>query len=134
MKIDVSNLGDLEMAVLDYVWANGETDVKSAHAGLGVSRGITLNTVQSTFKRLNEKGLLTRRKDSHAYLYSSRITQIQLTELTVRELVNQVAGGGISVALEAFVNLADEAGSDSLETLERLVAERRRAQVDGKED
>jgi len=126
--MDISNLGELEMLVMDFAWSNGETHVKNAHAELGVSRGITHNTVQSTFKRLHEKGHLARRKESHAYLYSARITRTQLTEFMVRDLVDQVAGVGIREALQAFVNLAEHDGSDSLEALERLVAERRRAQ------
>jgi hypothetical protein len=44
------------------------------------------------------------------------------------DLVDQGAGAEMQVALEAFVNLADRAGEESLEALEALVAARRRAQ------
>lgn len=128
MNADVSNLGELEMAVLEYVWNHGESNVKTAHRAIGEPRGITHNTVQSTFKRLWEKGLLSRHKDGHAYLYEQRVSRRELTELMVGQLVDQVAGAEMRVALEAFVNLADRAGEDTLETLETLVAARRRAQ------
>jgi predicted transcriptional regulator len=128
MKADTSNLGELEMAVLEYVWEHGESDVKTAYRAVGVERGITHNTVQSTFKRLWEKGLLARTKDGHAYVYSPRVDRKQLTELMVGDLVEQVAGADVQVALEAFVNLADRAGDDTLEALERLVAARRSEQ------
>lgn len=71
MKADISNLGDLEMAVLEYVWEEGESDVKAAHRVIGAERGITHNTVQSTFKRLWEKGLLSRYEEGHAYVYEA---------------------------------------------------------------
>lgn len=128
MEADVSNLGELEMAVLEYVWKRGSSDVKKAHGDVGTERGITHNTVQSTFKRLWEKGLLSREKDGHAYVYSPRIDRKQLTEIMVGELVDQVAGTDVQVALEAFVNLADRAGDDTLAALESLVAARRRAE------
>lgn len=130
MKADISNLGELEMAVLDYVWEHGPSDVKGAHADIGQARGITHNTVQSTFKRLWEKGLLGRHKEGHAYIYAARVDRSQLTELMVGDLVEQVAGADVNVALEAFVNLADRAGEDTLETLEALVAARRQSQAE----
>lgn len=128
MNVDVANLGELEMAVLEYVWEHGASDVKTAHRAIGEVRGITHNTVQSTFKRLWEKGLLARHKEGHAYVYAHKIDRRELTEMMVGELVDQVAGAEMQVALEAFVNLADRAGKESLETLEALVAARRQAQ------
>src|SRR5262249_28985359 len=41
-------LGALEAAVMDRVWADAPVDVKTVHRAIGASRGITLNTVQST--------------------------------------------------------------------------------------
>lgn len=130
MGKDASNLGELELAVLEYVWEHGSSDVKTAHQVIGVEREITHNTVQSTLKRLWEKGLLSRDKDGHAYIYSARVGRRELTERLVGELVDQVAGAEIEVALEAFVNLADRAGKDTLETLEALIAERRTTEDD----
>lgn len=125
MEPNVTNLGELERAVLEFVWENGECDVKSAYAAIGEEREITHNTVQSTFKRLWEKGLLSRWKEGHAYIYSPRVDRSELTELLMGELVDEVAGAKIQVALEAFVNLADRAGEGTLEQLEELIAARR---------
>jgi predicted transcriptional regulator len=133
MAVDISNLGELEMSVLEYVWEHGETDVKKAHEDIGVERGITHNTVQSTFKRLWEKGLLERTKQGRAYVYASNFDRKELTELMVGDLVDQVAGADVSVALEAFVNLADRAGDSTLEALEQLVASRRSARGESDE-
>lgn len=118
------------MAVLEHVWEVGPTDVKTAHRTIGPARGITHNTVQSTFKRLWEKGLFSRVKEGHAYVYDALIDRRELTELMVASLVDQVAGSEIGVALEAFVNLADRAGDDTLDALEALIAARRNEQGD----
>src|SRR5689334_7057641 len=45
-------LGDLESAVMNHLWAGGDGDAKAVHEKLGKRLGITLNTVQSTLKRL----------------------------------------------------------------------------------
>ena len=129
---DVSNLGELEMAVLQHVWDLGPTDVKAAHQAIGIDRGITHNTVQSTFKRLWEKGLLRRMKQGHAFIYGELVNKRELTELMVASLVDQITGSEFSVALEAFVNLAEQAGDDKLDALESLIANRRAAQESDK--
>ena len=119
-------LGDLEMAVMELVWSAGPCDPKGAFAALGPERGITHNTVQSTLKRLWEKGLLEREKDGHAFVYSAAVTRRELTERMIGELVEEVAKDRVHVALEAFVNLAERAGDETLDELERLIALRRR--------
>lgn len=121
----LANLGDLERAVLEYLWQEGAAEVKTVHAVIGQARGITHNTVQSTLKRLWKKELLTREKDGRAYVYAPAVDRETLTERSVGAVIDEVAGGEMGVALEAFVNLADEAGEETLDELEALIAERR---------
>lgn len=125
MAYDNHNLGTLELAILEYFWNHDACEVKTVHGAIGVPRGITHNTVQSTMKRLWEKGLLAREKQGHAYIYSARTSRRELTELMVNQLIVQVADSKIEVALEAFVNLAEQAGDKTLTKLEELIARRR---------
>lgn len=125
MAHDPTNLGELEMALLEYLWKSEAREVKQAYQVVGKPRQITLNTVQSAMKRLWEKGLLDRHKEGHAYVYTARVDRRGLTEMMVSQLVDQVTGSQFEVALQAFVNLADRAGDDTLARLEQLVAARR---------
>jgi hypothetical protein len=45
---------------MEHLWNTAEGEAKAVHTALGRHRGITLNTIQSTLKRLFEKGLLSR--------------------------------------------------------------------------
>jgi predicted transcriptional regulator len=85
-----------------------------------------LNTVQSTLKRLFEKGLLVRDKVSHAHVYRVKVTREEFH----RELLGEIVGGLMDregdVMMSAFVDLAEQAGPEHLARLESLVAERRR--------
>ncbi len=127
MKRDPTNLGELEMALMEYLWDHESSDVKSSFRAIGEPRQITLNTVQSAMKRLWEKGLLSRQKSGHAYVYSTKVDRRGLTEMMVSELLDQVTGSQMDVALQAFVNLADQAGEETLNRLEELVAAKRKA-------
>ena len=121
-------LGELESAVMNHLWSGGEGEAKAVHARLGKRRGITLNTVQSTLKRLFEKGLLEREKVSHAHVYAARVTREEFHRGLLDELVGDLMHTGAEAIVSAFVDLADRAGPSTLARLEQLVAERRKQQ------
>lgn len=63
-----SSLGDLEIAVLEFVWRTPEVSVKQLHAELGVERGLALNTIQSTLDWLFRKQLLDLEKSAMPFI------------------------------------------------------------------
>jgi predicted transcriptional regulator len=119
-------LGDLETAVMVHLWSGGDGEAKAVHAALGDARGITLNTIQSTLKRLFEKGLLARDKVSHAHVYRARITREEFHRGLLGEIVGDLLEHEGDAIVSAFVDLAEQAGPEHLARLEALVAERRR--------
>ncbi len=119
-------LGDLELAVMDHLWARGEGDAKSVHRAIGRRRRITLNTIQSTLKRLYGKGLLDRDKVSHAHIYFPCMSREQFHKHVLKIIVETVMGGEAEAMLAAFVSVAESVGPEQLEELERLIAERLR--------
>jgi predicted transcriptional regulator len=129
METTLSDLGDLEQAVLEHLWSSGPADVKAVHGVVGRKRDITHKTVQSTLKRLFEKGLLERDKEGRAFVYSPRVDRRELTERSVGEVVDELADGEMEVALQAFVGVADEAGEETLDELERLIEAHKNGEV-----
>ncbi len=117
-------LGDLELAVMDHLWSSGGKDAKAVHQKVGRSRRITLNTIQSTLKRLFEKGLLQREKVSHAHVYSPRMTRAEFHRQALQEVVDRVMGGQPDAMLSAFIGVAEQVGPEQLEQLEGLIEER----------
>ena len=111
---------------MTHLWVGGEGDAKAVHVALGKRRGITLNTIQSTLKRLFEKGLLERDKISYAHVYCPRVTREEFHRGLLGELVSGLMHGQADAVVSAFVDLAERAGPEHLARLEALVAERRR--------
>ena len=118
-------LGVLELAVLEALWGQGGRDAKSVHGEIGLCRGISLNTVQSTLERLFRKGLLQREKVSHAYLYTPAMERKELMERLIGDVVETFSDGRPEPMLAAFVDLAARVDEENLARLERLLAERR---------
>ncbi len=125
-------LGELESSVMEFLWEGGEGEAKAVHKALGKARGITLNTIGSTLKRLFEKGLLARDKVSHAHVYRPAIRREEFQRGALGKLVGALMGGEADAMVSAFVDLAERAGPEHLERLENLVSARRRALQRGK--
>jgi predicted transcriptional regulator len=68
-------MGPLEIAVLEILWARGESNVHNVVTGL--DRPLAYTTVMTTLDRLFKKGILNRRKFERAFLYSPTLSRVQ---------------------------------------------------------
>lgn len=122
----LGRLGELERAVLEHLFGAERGDVRSVHRAVGKPRRITPNTVQSTLVRLHKKGLLTREKVSHAFVYAPACSRAEFHREVLGEVVAALMEGEPSAMLSAFVDLTERAGAEHLARLEELVSARRR--------
>lgn len=102
------------------------TASEAAHLAVGKQRGITLNTVQSTLKRLQEKGILERYKVRHAYIYEPRSDRRSFEREILGDVITRLMEEKTDAMISAFVDLTERAGEEELERLEALVADGRR--------
>lgn len=119
---DVPQLGELELAVLQYAWTHAEADAKAVHRALGVPRKITLNTIQSTVERLHRKGLLRRERVSHAYRYQPTLSREEFRARAAASAAGRLRGAEAHGVLTAFVDLAMQADGANLDRLEAIIA------------
>ena len=73
--VGLASLGHLEIAVMEILWKQGESNVHQVAQSL--ERSLAYTTVMTTLDRLYKKGLLERRKSERAYLYSARQSRQQ---------------------------------------------------------
>lgn len=117
-------LGELEIAVLEYVWRAPDVSAKQVHADLGGERGISANTVQSTLERLFRKEILIREKHGHAFQYRARISRENLLAGLINDVLGRF-GSDRSSSLAAFVEAAEHLDEDALNALEQEIKARR---------
>ena len=122
---NIPPLGELEVEVLDQIWSSAEATVKEMHGQVGVERGISLNTVQSTLDRLYRKGLLTRRKQGHAYCYRPCVSREALVGSLISDILGRFSSDG-PVAAAAFAAAVDELDAEALSELEAELRRRRK--------
>lgn len=117
--------GELEARVMEAVWELDEPTVQAVCDSLGPDHHY--KTIMTVLNRLVDKGALSRRRRSRAYVYLPR----QSREAFLCRVSRAVMGGLVrdfgTLAIAQFVETVDEISPDHLAELERLVRERRRA-------
>ncbi|MFU8896251.1 MAG: BlaI/MecI/CopY family transcriptional regulator [Gammaproteobacteria bacterium] len=116
-------LGDLEVAILEFVWRHPDTTVKDTHAAVGTERAISLNTIQSTLERLVRKQLLSRRKVGHSFEYSPQVSRDELITAAIHDALGRF-GADPSAALANFIDSTDIPDEEALRLLERKLRRR----------
>lgn len=117
-------LGELEVTVLELVWAQPGISAKQVHEAVGRERGVTLNTVQSTLDRLYRKALLEREKVSHAFQYRARVQRETLVAGMISALLGRFTDDTPST-VAAFVEATEQLDEDVVLALESELRARR---------
>ena len=121
------SLGTLERDVLALVWQHGDLTVRDACERLGSS--VAYTTVMTTMDRLFKKGLLVRRKEGRAFVYTATATPEELEGAVAAQLVDSLLqrdGNGPLPILSSLVDAVSDRDRALLDELERLIRQKRR--------
>ncbi len=117
-------LGSLEQAIMDVIWRDAPSSVHEVLAALE-GRDLAYTTVMTTMDRLHKKGLLSRTKRSHAYVYEPVFSREEFERRLVSAMLGGLPSASRDALLAGFLDFAGE-DADTLDQLERLIAERKR--------
>ncbi len=124
----IASLGRLERETMDEVWKRKEVSVRVLE--LAFSERIAYTTVMTTLDRLYKKGLLKRRKEGRAFLYSPRYSPEELERGVTEDVINSLLDAGterVEPVLACIVDAVSDHDRVLLDDLERLIQEKRRS-------
>ena len=122
-----AELGHLEMQVMEVMWAEANGSVHEVVRAL--ERPLAYTTVMTTLDRLYKKGLLTRRKEERAFVYSPRISRAEWERKRAGLLVAGFLGSSATpgeLLVSCFVEAVGERNHALLDELERTVRKKRK--------
>ena len=120
--------GTLELRVLDALWSHAEA--RSVRDLQPLFRGVAYTTLMTTLDRLHRKGVLEREKAGRAFVYRPKYTRDVLRTQLANEALQAVFGdraADLKPILSFFVETVSREDRESLDALECLIEERRRA-------
>jgi predicted transcriptional regulator len=83
----ILDLAPLELECLSVLWPMGEGTVRDIHRALAASRPRAYTTVMTIMDRLEQKGIVARRKVGRAFLYQARLSAEEARLKAVEKIV-----------------------------------------------
>ena len=120
-----TQLGNLESDVIRVVWDMGEATVQEVKDTLEPKRPLAYTTVMTVMSRLSEKGLLNRRKEGRAYVYTPGTSQEKLAGSLLKSLVDRLFDGATEKAIAHLLESDEQVDEVELERLEKLIQAKR---------
>lgn len=125
-KPALTQLGSLESDVIRVVWDISEATVQQVKDILEPNRQLAYTTVMTVMSRLAEKGLLNRRKEGRAYVYTSGTSQEKVAGSLLKSLVDRLFDGATDKAIAHLLENDEQVDEDELDRLERLIQAKRK--------
>jgi predicted transcriptional regulator len=115
-------LGELEAPIMEAIWQAGEASIQELCDRLGPAANY--KTVMTVTNRLVQKGLLSRRRVSKAFVYSPVESRRAFLDRISRSVVAGLVRDFGTSAIAQFVDVVDEVAPEELEALEALIHRR----------
>lgn len=89
-------LSELEGALLNFLWENGPSTVRTMYEKIGEGGGLALTTIAVTLDRMHSRGLtkreLSKGRGGLKYIYSAGATKEEIGKSLARTIVKKLSG------------------------------------------
>src|SRR5580704_1519612 len=116
----ILDLAPFELDCMNALWPLGEATVKQVQESLMARRPRAYTTIMTILDRLEQKGIVTRRKVGRAYLYRASLLAAEAQQSAVQQLIAGFFGGSRE-ALAAHLKLAPVAMAPTVATVTATV-------------
>jgi BlaI family penicillinase repressor len=132
--VRLKNLGEVEQAVMDYLWTHGPSSSEACREALAASRPMKDSTIRTVLRRLEEKGYLTHEVQGRTFIYKASDARQNVAVRAVKGIIDRFCGGSAETLV---LGMVDNAVLDrkQLERLARRIGEKQIAekQIAGKD-
>jgi BlaI family transcriptional regulator, penicillinase repressor len=123
---NIHRLGDLQLRILKVLWSAGEASVAGVHAALAGERSLAYTTVATMLRKMEERGLVRHRVEGRSFLYETAVAEEAVSRSMADHLLDRLFEGSMADMVRHLLETRDVSRRE-LSTLERLIAERKKA-------
>jgi len=118
------NLGDVEQAVMDYVWAEGPCTSEQCREALADACPMKESTIRTVLRRLEQKGYVQHSLDGRTFVYRAAEARQNVAARAVKSIIDRFCGGS---AEQLVIGMVDNKVIDKeqFERIARKVAQRK---------
>ena len=86
-------LGQVEQAVMDYVWAHGPCSSEECREALAPTRPMKESTIRTVLRRLEQKGYVEHSISGRTFIYRAAEPRQSVVARTVKNIIDRFCGG-----------------------------------------
>lgn len=116
-------LGDLQLAIMRVLWAEGKASASGVHRALWNERRLAPTTIATMLRKMEEKGVVSHVLEGRKFIYRPEITEDGVRRSMVEQVAQRLFRGDVA-AFASYLISESEIDSDELSELERLVAKK----------
>lgn len=98
------NLGEVELAALNFVWEHGPATAEACREGLAATHPMKESTVRTVLRRLEAKGYLKHSLDGRTYVYRAAEPRRNVAARALRQIMERFCGGSAEELLLGMVD------------------------------
>ena len=102
-----SGLGELEADIMRVVWELGGATVKDVFEELYPDKHLAYTTIMTVMSRLANKNVLKQDRSGTAYMYTPNVSQEDMANSMITQVVDKVMGGRVAPVLSFLLNKGD---------------------------
>lgn len=120
--------GELQSQIMAVLWRLEHGTVDEVRQALPPRYRSAHNTIQTVLNRLSERGLLSRRREGNAYVYTPRISEAEHLQQSIASSLAMASGPARQVVLASLVGDLDRKELSTLRQLAKQISAQRREQ------
>ncbi len=122
-----SNVGDVEQAVMDYVWSQGPCTAETCREALAGSRPMKDSTIRTVLRRLEAKGYIVHGLEGRTFIYRAAQARENVAARAVKHIIDRFCDGSAEQLVMGMVD-SHVLNRKDLERMARKVAQSRESQ------
>ena len=126
-RIRPKNLGDVEQAVMDYVWSHGPCTAEDCREALARSRPMKDSTIRTVLRRLEAKGYVAHELEARTFIYRAAEARENVAARAVKHIIDRFCDGSAEQLVMGMVD-SNVLGRKDLERMARKIAQSRESQ------
>ena len=123
-KGKIHRLGDLQLRIMQILWAREEATVAEVFDELGKGADLAYTTVSTMLRKMEARGLITHRSEGRSFVYRAKVASEAVSRSMIDHLVDRMFEGNLTAAVNHLLTTR-EVSREELKALERLIAARR---------
>jgi BlaI family transcriptional regulator, penicillinase repressor len=125
-KQKIHRLGDLQLGIMQVLWARGEATVAEVFDEISRNSALAYTTVATMLRKMETRGLVVHRSEGRSFVYRPKVAAEAVSRGMIDHLVDRMFEGSLTAAVNHLLTTRD-VSPEELTQLERLIAQRKKA-------